>query len=708
MDGLIGSRVTALSGSWQPTPTQLQGLTALASVTDGRFLLHTTGGDRTFLPGANLGGTVPGRSPGEIDHLTAADYRRWLAFAGEVGVRVLRVYTIHPPAFYDELAAYNRAHEHAPLYLMQGAYFVDEAAFISSGDLWRPDVHDAFLAELADAQAAVSGRLVRPATPGRASGQWTTDVSRWVAAWVVGVELDPAATLANDTTNASRPLVEGTYFRNTSDATPTERWLAEMLDHLAGLEAAAGRTVPIAFVNWPTVDPLRHPEEPLEQEDLVQVDANHVLPTAAWPGGSFASYHAYPYYPDFQRYEPALQVPGSDGRPDPYRGYVRALVAHHREAGLPAMVTEFGVPSSVGSAHFGPRGRDQGALPEADAMRIDAELLELLQQEGMAGGILFGLVDEWFKFTWNTVDLLLPADRRSLWHDALTNEQHFGLLAVDSGLAGRLRLGDPVSEWLADSRVIYENRRGLREVRLAQDEAFVYLRLRFDKVPEQFTLGFDVLPGADSGGLPGAPGVGARTDVAVEVSGKGGAGQVLAWAGADATTLLYGAARTFIPVDPEDLQNGSQAWVPRRQIVNRPLRVPTTGQLLDAELIDVSRLIRAPTVPGSKGFDAHGQLWSSSTEVILRLPWGLLGMADPSSLQALAVRADGAISTVAIDQIGLTYRSGTTTVESAIRWEGWQEARSAERPKAGLAVLSAAVGAVLERGVAPARPPLPG
>jgi len=675
----------------------MQNLTAVASVADGKFLLHTAGGDRSFLPGVNVGGAVPGRSPGEIGQLTAEQYRAWFQVAGDVGVRVLRNYTIHPPAFYDELAAYDRAHLQAPLYLFQGVYLPDEAAFTTSGDLWQPEVHDSFLAELSDAQAAVSGRLERPPTPGRASGRWPTDVSPWLAGWVVGVEVDPIAGEASDRRNASRPLVEGTYFRNTADASPTERWLAEMTDHLAGLEAAAGRTLPIAFVNWPTDDPLRHPDEPLEREDLLQVDANHVLPTAAWPGGTFASYHAYPYYPDFQRYEPAFQAPFPDGKADPYRRYVRALADHHKAAGLPTIITEFGVPSSVGSAHFGPLGRDQGAHSEAEAMQIDAGILRMLQQEGLAGGMVFALFDEWFKFTWNTIDWQIPGDRRPLWHDALTNEQHFGLLAVDSGLAGRLRLGDPYDAWQKDSRVLVERRTGLRELRLATDEAYVYLRVRFDKVPERFTLGFDVLPGADSGGLPAQAGVAPGSDVAVEVSDKGGTGQILAWAGADATTVYYGAARKYVPFNPLYLENDSHAWVPRRQIVNRPLRVPSTGQELAAEFVDVSKLIRATTVPGSKAFDSRGQLWTTRTDVALRLPWALLGLADPSSRQALKVQPDGTISAVPIERVGLTYAGGGTTIESAITWDPWQAVRSSERPKDGLAAYSAAVGDVLAR-----------
>ncbi len=695
--GLIGAQVVALSGSWTPAPTKLGGLTAVASVANGSFLLHTAGGDRTFLPGANIGGAVPGRSPGEIGQLTAEQYRTWFEAAGEIGIRVLRNYTIHPPAFYDELAAYDRAHPEAPIYLFQGVYMVDEAAFLGSGDLWRADVHDAFLAEVTDAQAAVSGRLARTGLAGRANGRWTTDVTPWLAGWILGVEIDPAAGTENDARNAARPLVAGAYFRNTPDATPTERWLAEMMDRLAGLEAGAGRTEPIAFVNWPTDDPLRHPDEPLALEDQLQIDANHVLPTSAWPGGSFASYHAYPYYPDFQRYQADLQVPGADGKIDPYRRYVRALADHHRAAGLPTIISEFGVPSSLGSAHLGPAGRNQGAHTEAEAMQIDAGILRLLHDEGLAGGLVFALFDEWFKFTWNTIDWQIPGDRRSLWHDALTNEQHFGLLAMDSGLAGRLRLGDPYQAWQKDSRVLYESRKGLRELRVATDEAYVYLRLRFDAVPTTFALGFDVLPGADSGGLPGQAGVGPHSEVAVEVF-KGGAGQILAWAGADPTTVYYGAARKFLSVNPADLAGGSQAWVPRRQIVNRPLQVPSTGKPLPAEFVDLSNLVRATTVPGSKQFDARGQLWATKTDVAIRLPWALLGLADPSSRQALRVATDGTISAVAIDHIGLTYSGDGATVEASIGWEPWQQAQWSERPKDGVAAYSAAIGDTIRSG----------
>jgi len=201
---------------------------------------------------------------------------------GWLGIRVVRIYTIHPPAFYAELARHNAENPDRPLYLMQGVYLPDES-YIAKQNLYDPAVTMAFQREIADAAAAVSGRLTRPTQRGRAGGIWNTDVTPWLIGWIVGVEMDPYAGAASDRRNARRPATDGRYFRSTPDATPTERWLAARMDELAGYQAGAGLSQPIAFVNWPTTDPLRHPEEPLAQEDLLQLDANHVRPTPAWP-----------------------------------------------------------------------------------------------------------------------------------------------------------------------------------------------------------------------------------------------------------------------------------------------------------------------------------------------------------------------------------------------------------------------------------------
>ena len=70
-------------------------------------------------------------------------------------------------------------------------------------------------------------------------------------------------------------------------------------------------------------------------------------PTSRNPAGWFASYHAYPYYPDFMLYDPGYDRARSrEGRSN-YFGYLKELKRHH--AGMPLVISEYGVPSSRGN-----------------------------------------------------------------------------------------------------------------------------------------------------------------------------------------------------------------------------------------------------------------------------------------------------------------------------------------------------------------------
>src|SRR5450759_4446842 len=75
-------------------------------------------------------------------------------------LRAIRIYTILRPCFYAELAAYNRAHRDAPLYLVQGVW-IPEEQFLAGQDLYAPAVRSGFLRERDDADTAVHGGLRR-------------------------------------------------------------------------------------------------------------------------------------------------------------------------------------------------------------------------------------------------------------------------------------------------------------------------------------------------------------------------------------------------------------------------------------------------------------------------------------------------------------------------------------------------------------------
>jgi len=618
---------------WTPAPVTAAGLRMVAGIDGQRFLLHTASGDQAFLPGVDLGDTTPGHVPGDPS-ISAAQYRAWFAAMGQLGIRVVRIYTVHRPAFYAQLAEYNRENPDRPLYLMQGVALPNDA-YISRKNLYDKQVTQAFAAELKDAARAISGDL------GTSDGAWTTDVTPWLAGWIIGTELDPYALKVSDQRNRDAKPVSGRFFRSTAGANPTERWLAARMNELAGYQAAKGLSEPIAFVNWPTTDPLRHPQEPLRQEDLYQLDANHVAPTANWPAGTFASYHAFPYYPDFLRREPDLR------NGDPYAAYLNALHEHH--ATMPTMITEFGVPSSLGSAHSGPRGRDQGGHSEAEAMRIDGELLRVIKEEGLAGGFLFEWADEWYRLAWNTITHQ-DASRRQLWHDALTNEQHFGLLATDPEPLGR-------EETLVDADGAWPARR----VRASIDEAYLHLDIELgNSPPGSVQIGFDVLPGLT--GTPMSGSADRRPDAVFAINLVGQTGQAYVREQLDP-----------LPLDAKvpDAQRGQAppGWRPWELLIDRaqPIQLQNAGLLRYGDL-DTDSLA----------------LWHlDKDQLTVRVPWALLAFADPSSRE-VGVPQAGKLTFQTSPGVRVSFAAaGTDQLVGQVTWDIWNVPGYTERIKSG-------------------------
>jgi hypothetical protein len=624
---------------WTPAPIDVNGLRMVAGADQQRFVLHTAAGEQTFLPGVDLGSTTPGHVPADVS-ISAAQYRAWFDAMTRLGIRVVRIYTIHPPSFYQQLAAYNQENPDRPLYLMQGVDLPE--AYIATKNLYDKQVTDTFKRELKDASKAVSGELI---SSGKA---WDTDVTPWLAGWIIGAELDPYAIVASDKRNQDAKPVSGKFFRSTPGANPTERWLAARMNELAEFQAAKQLSEPIAFINWPTTDPLRHPREPLATEDLYQLDANHVLPTANWPAGTFASYHAFPFYPDFLRREPGLQ------NPDPYADYLAALREHH--ATMPTMVTEFGVPSSIGSAHNGPLGRDQGDHSETEATRTDGELMRLIKAQGLAGGFLFEWADEWYRLAWNTITHQ-DASRRQLWHDALTNEQHFGLLATDP--AGRA--GAP-TKTLIDADGAWPG----RKVTASADEAYLHLQVRLGgSPPGSLQLGFDVLPG-----LTGTPMVGSadrRPDAVLALNLVGHSGQAYVRQQLDPLPLDQAV--------PENLRGPApDGWRPFELLVDRakPIELQNAG------------LLRYGTWNPKRADADSRALWHlDGDELTVRVPWALLAFADPSSRE-VGVPVSGKLTMQVSPGVNVSLSaSGTDQAIGQVTWDGWNRPSYTERLKQG-------------------------
>ncbi len=454
----------------------------------------------------------------------------------------------------------------------------------------------------------------------------------------------------------------------------------------------------MAFVHWPTTDPITHPLEPIEVEDLVNIEANHIQPADGWLGGTFASYHAYPYYPDFQRFEPGIVDFAYNGQVDPFAGYLTQLRDHHSQ--MPVMITEFGVPSGHAHAHYGPLGRNQGGHDEATQMAMNAEMMTMISDLGLSGGYLFAWVDEWFKLTWNTMDFEAPAERRPLWMNAWTNEAHFGLMAAEPGDSQAVVIDGSDAEWADNgSQVVYEGDGPIQLVRAYKDEGWLYLMVRTDSadrfLARSVTVGFDVIDGG-GGTLPtGEPDE--VSDYAVTVSD--GEATLMAAGHADPYRRLYGLGLDLIPVNPTNLLDGAGSWQPQTLIVNRPYEDPVTGRSLPAESMVPGELVRGVTDRSNPAFDSRAS-WQIADNILeIRLPWQGVGFSDPSSRTAYVVTDSGAVETVAVERVGINIGTdGQLLSTNGYSWDPWQSVTWRQVPKQGLEQVTDAANATLVQG----------
>lgn len=676
-----------------------------------------------FWDGVNLGATLPGHSPGELAP-AKEDYLRWFGQMKEMNVDTVRVYTILDPEFYEALKEFNSGREE-PLWLIQGIWSPEEELIGEDDqgrDAYTPEITESFQKEISDAVSVVNGDADLPERRGHASGRYRASVTEYMLGWMVGTEWYPYAVQKTDTANAGMEPYSGKYFAATSEASPFESWLARMLETLAQEEMKYGWQHPVSFTNWVTTDPLSHPNQPggeLGKEDLVSVDPMNVEATPAWKAGYFAQYHVYPYYPDFLRYEPEYKrYRAADGEIDPYAAYLNELRAHHE--GIPLLVGEFGVPSSRGMAHRGPLGRDQGYHTEEKQGRMDAEMLEAMRTEGYDGGLLFEWTDEWFKFTWNTWDLEMPRERRAMWRNRLTNEENFGVVAMEAGdgenpifLDGKTGDWEQRDKGLVEriSGLFSEEDTGIEEqeyedfsLSVTHDEAYVYLLLRkrqgeWELSEDEVNVGFGTLPDGSNRADP-APGLefpGGGIQFLLRMRGESES-RMLVNSAYDQHTWLYAERLNMIPAPDASEDPAAGDFLPWKLALSRELFLPKTRERIPFEEIEVGKMRRGVTDPSSAGFNNLADWYAKGNVLEVRIPWMLMGFTDPSTRRVwnYPYEADEleAVKTKELRIYPATDPSETEAPQAITplryTWSGWNEPAYHERRKESFEILKKA------------------
>ena len=619
------------------------------------FEVRTSGGpwEQIFIKGINLGAALPGKYPSEFPRDEEL-YSRWLRQMSEMGANVVRLYTLLPPEFYRALARHNetRAPGESLLWLVQGVWTElpeDDVSYDA------PEFRRQFLAEMERVIDAVHGNIAVAHRRGHAFGLYSADVSTMTLGLILGREWEPYSVAAFDQTRPHPASFQGRFF-TLGEGTPTEAWFASILDHAVSYEMERYNAQrPVSFTNWPTLDPIRHPTEATKEEEIallkklnlpqepgtlleydndgVGIDAMKIKPTAMTPAGTFASFHAYPYYPDFMNVDPGY-LRSTDARgPSNYAGYLRELKTHHR--GMPLLIAEVGVPTSRGIAHHQPQGWHHGGHTEMEQGEIDARLMEDIHETMCAGGILFAWIDEWFKKNWLVVAFEVPWDNNKNWLNILDPEQNYGLTALKPGGSGwKVTIDGKGEDWASVPRLAGDGTGPIQSFKVTHDEAYIYMRLdvgRLEWRQTHYTIGIDTYGAAEGDHrMPFDLGLTTPTGMEFVVDLTGPAtSRVLCDTPYDLHTNRF--TRPW-----KSSKNDDGLFVEMLAETNRR-RVSRDGTVYPAIVYSRSPLRYGTMDPDSPDYDDLVEWNANSREgfIELRLGWNLLNVTDPSTRQVL-------------------------------------------------------------------------
>ena len=688
-----------------------QEVTAFMSTDEHSIYMDRGSGPQVFtIKGVNLGVGIPGQWATDyaIDKET---YLRWFGMMQEMGANTVRVYITLHDDFYRAFYEYNTAREAAgeePLWLIHGVW-VNDYVQNSHRDAYDKDFVNAFIQDGRTLVDVLHGSKKISLGRGTGSGSYTKDVSRWVIGYILGVEWEDVTVTYTDHKYPDKEPYQGTYLSATEDASAFESMLAQVGDQIIAYESRRYKQQRlVAFSNWPTTDPFLYPEDITTFfMKCAQVDVEHIAAEDAFLSGQFASYHVYPYYPDYLNYilnsaemdnkpvwdgkavigrvETGAGTPvntllqqedfyDENGGVNTYLAYLRVLRRHHT---MPVVISEFGVSTGRGMAQKDQNtGRNQGHMSEQEQGQALAACWADIMEADCAGGCVFTWQDEWFKRTWNTMHAA-NLQRTPYWSDYQTNEQYFGLLSFDPGREESVCYVDgDLYEWTEEDKIFDT---GDRALSMKYDERFVYLlayQKGFSNGQRKLYISFDVTPNT---GSTYCESNGLRFTQPVDF--------LLTIDGADNSRLevqeRYEVLRAMFYhethnddayLDPPDAD--TPVFKPIDLMLQTATPLLTGDWLASAEVYETGRLTYGNANPVSPAYNSLADFIFAEDYVELKLPWQLLNFADPSRMTIHDDYYDGnyGVAYITIDTLYLGLTDGTEAERTALHpaaLQGW-------------------------------------
>jgi len=734
---VLAAGATALGGcsaTYQPAVFTKGGVSMVARTSGKYFQVYSNGSWQSHLvKGADIGASVPGHWFGDLA-TTGSTYSRWFADLAAMNTNTILAYTLLKPVFYQALYDFNRSNPGRKLWLIQGVWPPDQEVL---GNLYTDWYVTQYKQEMDLDVKALEGRANIAERTGKAWGKYKVNVMPDVLGVTIGRELLNTEAKETGAANPTKTSLSGDQVQAPAGSRAIEVWCADMAQTLESKLRASGWTAPVGYVSWPTLDPMVHTTEmstgpgkskAKEVDDSEVLDPGHILPGPKSDAGIFGVFQIYPYYPEFMYRQPSYAAYRDSQGTLRYGGYLKDFMKYIPD--YPGLVGEYGLPTSVSSSHAQPEGLTQGALEEATQGKELARLYRAIVREGYAGGLVFEWADEWAKKNWVTASYMVPFDRHVLWHNSTDPEQCFGILAFDSK-------DQPASQmkllWMKANPTGKTGE--VQAVYAGANEDFLYLTLNVVGASAmtshgasgmQLSMGISTL-GKDHGttSLPvaGLPQMSSGVEFLLQL---GGSGQSLLLSRPDynrSNSKFWAAGAT----DP--------AFEHTTYVTNRAQIDTATGQVFPTISTDQSVLRYGAFSIKDPRYSSLGNWYIDpvGSRVVVRLPWGLLNVTDPSSnrvifdeSRSLPPGPDGMMNLVTdslgtVKTPGFTFFAATTSGGSLadfaprsssgksfghaigpFAWRGWDQPKYTERFKQSYVDMRALYGSFNSTQVPPA------
>jgi len=627
-----------------------------------------------FIKGINLGLGLPGYFPGHYP-IKKGTYLKWFKQIEQLGINAIRIYTVHPPSFYEALYEFNGSGK--TLCLLQGIWAALPKNNIFSDERYMAELKR----DIKNAVDVVHGNANLPERPGYTHGSYQHDVSPFTIAFIFGREWESCAVKEFNEHMGRRLMNYDGSFLAIRDGTPFETWVAEICDFLQAYEYEKyDKSLILSLTNWPTLDPLDHPSESenekelllqgvrikkegcygIPDEDIESLDSSKFIVKQG--GGLFATYHAYPYYPDFVSND-YLQEKNM------YLAYLKALKRHHK--GQPILIAEFGVPSSREVSHGHRDGWHHGGHNEAEQGEINGFLMKTIYQAGMAGGAVFSWFDEWFKRNWLFLPYEIPAERNRFWFNSQDPEQNYGLLATCPGYPGRkVRLAGRLEDW-KDASVLYEKKndsmafrfhdgsddaRAFYRILIQHDEGFLFLLIetkgKIDFRQANYMIGLDTCC-SESGEFLFPFGTNLQSPVGlkflIHITGR-----------EKSRILACQQYDKYLNRKKGEIKPGLSdqgAWVVMNNKTNHRRISKDASRFFPSRVFSMSALRFGSLDRKNPYYDSLSDFFVTDNIIELRIPWGLINFTDPSSKTVLWQDKEGMVKkTNGVKIVAVSYK----------------------------------------------------